>query len=1416
MSLSPTQTWKDTAAAGEARPVLLFEFKPTVLYDEKNFRGDWAEGSSVSDLDLDHPTDELRLETTEIVSAAKQEKHQAERHFFVGTIRFPGKSGVTEPIWMLSAAQTVKFSTAFKLEKLYLGLENEGNHYKAGSKISILTNFRSLSKRPRVDSASTIAGIFAKADVIDEIVIDHSLDGESADDGGPTFEVDSKSRKWRVFDYSQKNIWMPGSNTPCAIVISANNQNMIEYLKLRVGSSRSDYVDGQFYLYNSECSKFLEPDQSMAFKFEGLGYEETGSGVWSFDVGAAPGDNDVGELELRHVEPPGTSLVFRKRESSDNATWGDWAIVSDSSSITRRYVQLEVSFKASSDKLQTPRVFSMRAVYRRSVKFLMASRPLFGYPHLVAEAPDYSAEGDPLSGAAKTTDTSRIVMLDPGGMLSNLFGLYNLQNDEIIVSLGFDADGFLETDYLPFKTIWIEDWAPADGQVIVQGYDQQVLFKEAQAPTPDDPPEQTEEIHFSLMNPADIKRELLRRARIRPSRIDAASFAALESAFDWQLSHVIEGPTGLQKVDQELNKHLLAFQIVNESGRWAVRYVDFSASAAATLDSDDPLAGSERYYPGWRFLRNVVVVLYGGVGQDDKEYRGLSPDFDEASKKAHKTYSADKLHSEFIPATEDARSTTGAPMTVARRRLNLQKDGVRTIEFSTHLKFAYLQIGDHINLTSSLYSRPGADSPNPLLVMILRKNIDSNLGAVHWTGLILLDAEQSEGSTPTVEPPQNVTVTVGGDGSVSWAWDASADDTGAANQQYELFQRLSHLDAWGTKKLTKTATGAADYSQSDSDFSDLVAYDFGVRFVDSAGRASAIVTVENRLLTDVVPSAPAVGEWGAAPLPGQVEIYTISDVSGAHHYNVYSRVVGSDLWVLCGSIPTGLNRRDSFIFTPPNPYSSSGRWIGFRLRTVDKWSQESVDSAVKIMTYIPLMTHDEALSAPTFGNGTYPLISREAIGPHQGFTITLKILAPSGEEDKVDRYEMRRRNDGGTDQASWSDWQSLPDCLVKQEDDSLPAPRAVFYDNTDKMLKPTWYYQYQARAIGKNNVPGAWSSSDTVQLTEDTTGPDQPTITVTNHVGVNIIQLSKPAISGGSCPDFSHAKIEGNENGAGWQILDEHYADLTFVHSVDESDLEVNWSYRVTYYDHSGNASTTSAASANKKHKKATKAFLSSAITWSGNELHVTSSTVFDSDVEIQGVLKAAGGIKTSTGSERIELGNLAGNDRLSVFIDGTERGILRSDGNNCQLEINSKSGNHNAIYHHRLITLKYLTNTEAVLGVGGAGGGYCTVYKVGGNNWGSLQYDKLTINNTKVVGTRQTTFGAADTSNHQHGYTPITLTENNNSGSADIIPVTHLLVEFVDLHNRFNELEAAYRALAEEFNKMRTGAMEHGLYEDS
>ena len=121
-----------------------------------------------------------------------------------------------------------------------------------------------------------------------------------------------------------------------------------------------------------------------------------------------------------------------------------------------------------------------------------------------------------------------------------------------------------------------------------------------------------------------------------------------------------------------------------------------------------------------------VQFFYGGSGTDETKYKAMVvSETSTEEPESFKEKSVDKFFSQFILYRNKDNTIA---LDIARRRKQLQCNGLRKIEFSTRLDWVHLQIGDHVKLESKLYKRAGAVEPNPLLVMITRKNIDRNLG----------------------------------------------------------------------------------------------------------------------------------------------------------------------------------------------------------------------------------------------------------------------------------------------------------------------------------------------------------------------------------------------------------------------------------------------------------------------------------------------------------------------------------------------------------------------------------------------------------------------------------------------------------------------------------------------------------------
>lgn len=1210
MALTPTSRWNAEAVSGRSEPVLKFEFNPTVAYDELNCRSDWYGGEDDGNLDVDHQSEQLRLLRNRTTDHEECQLRQ-NKDFWPIMEKYDAQR-VHAGYTLGRLVQIFRSDSSFKLKELHMSI-NYREDYTGRLTVRILTGLsEAIADRSQHTGASHVDRVLEGARELGKLEIDFSSKVPVATDDDPF-------GRWVVLDFSKDNIWIPGGDIPCAIVLEATDGKRSDVLWIQGSENEQSYSKGSLYWGIPNRKRYWLQEGNLAFKFKIDAFAQSGEGTWILDMGKDRPQGAEGELEIRYCEPEGTLAKFWITESDSSTSVNKWRRVSDGSAVSKRYIKLKATLFSDKFGIDTPRILSIRAAFKQKVNWLLASRPMFGYPNLVAEAPDYSAEGDPLSGSASATDTSRIVLMDPGGIASELFSSYNMKNDKVNIWLGFDSPEFIDhggaeaADWLPFKTVWIEDWQPGEGKLEVHCYDQQIRFRKAQAPFQADSPEQNEEIHYDRANPARVKYDLLRRAGIRRSEIDYdhaegtlapvgdtdQSFTRLGKAFDWEVNYGLARPTGLETVDSELNRHLLAFQLVDERGKWVVRYADFNCdynlqegwrryeTALPTVENEHLAAGSETFSPGLKHLRNWGLVYFGGSGGDGAAYSCLTVSPGPVSAKAHKESATDKLYSAFIPA--DREDQAGS---VALRRRLMQQGGVRTVQFTTGLRYAHLQIGEHINFNSNFYRRPGAISPNPLLVMITRKNIDSNLSAIHWAGIVLLDAEQTASEEYQFNPPSDLLVSPLGEGTASWTWQAAVNEQSSGVDSYELFQRLSNMRDWGAPVASVEADGSAAYEWTGSAYDEALQYDCGVRSVHISGARSPVVSYDNMVLTGPVPDAPGGDDWQIRSEPGCLIVSMINQVNGATSYRLFV-LVGED-WLEQGIFTFG----EKFVYEVPNPYGSGIHKLA--ISAASRWGKSEM-SEHKFQRNRPLDPSSFVPTAPQFdsGGGTFPLISRLPVGSYHAFSIIVRFSPLQSEADMIGRYELERRNKLDQGGEEWSVWSGLTEYIIKQ-DDLTPTPYVIHYDNTDSRLKPGHIYQYRVRAVSRWEVPGEWSEIEGVLLTDDTTGPDQPTVTLYEETGRTRLVISEPAIGGGPCPDFSHFVVEGQPSGGAWEVLDPHWTNTVFFHTGPDSDLEVDWDYRVTALDHSGNASPTGAAQQPGKKKKVSTTSLADSVVGTG------------------------------------------------------------------------------------------------------------------------------------------------------------------------------------------------------------------------
>jgi len=490
---------------------------------------------------------------------------------------------------------------------------------------------------------------------------------------------------------------------------------------------------------------------------------------------------------------------------------------------------------------------------------------------------------------------------------------------------------------------------------------------------------------------------------------------------------------------------------------------------------------------------------------------------------------------------------------------------------------------------------------------------------------------------------------------------------------------------------------------------------------------------ENTLLASAVPDAPT---WTLTPIQGGWQITITSYTAGSLKYELCKYNQPRDSWLPYATFSETRNSSGEGALIS-NVYAadpSVETYSRFKLRVITATDQSELSAEQADWSKPDPSTVDspESTFAPTLPSegGTYPILTAKGVsGGDYKFDVELKIIPPVGYEDYIDRIEIERRDNGS---GSYGAWENVGTKSITIR----PATHILSWKNSDAIFVPGVTYQWRVQCVAV--APGGhifysnWSDSLTKEITDDITPPDKPTLIVVQHPLGLLLEISTPAESGGECKDFSHFKIEGNK-GAGWVELEGHHSTTFYLHNLANSAMSETWQYRVTAYDRAGNASTVSDASAGKSPELlgsscfqadcistshvdftvigtgnivATVNASSEGLTISsdvlnitGDMLHITSDTVFDSNVEIQGILKSTGGIKTSaSGDNRIEIGTWDGKEQIRMFSGGSETVNFWTDSGLAYFTIND--GTWATDMRGDMFRLRSGANTRCVLNV--------------------------------------------------------------------------------------------------------------------
>jgi|GEM_PF-4578376 len=381
------------------------------------------------------------------------------------------------------------------------------------------------------------------------------------------------------------------------------------------------YAGGDLrYAINSGPSTVAPPNTDLTFEITMLPrYQASGSVSMKLDLGQVP--TDPGEWVLEDVRDAGSAIVYQAWSSATGAFAGEetpLGVIVDGQAISdlKRYFKVTATLTPSADFLATPKVVKIKANFDIWDRYCLKDTYLEFkgdvFPPIVMSIPQIQYVMDLLAGKA-SIGTVEIPFQDEGFLEETLVNYY-LKNNEIAISLGFDADGWGFEDYVQMWRGNIVNWKRSPGLITLKCADWAVLTKKD---IPVEDPVTGAVIPLSYDgHPQDLKKDILRNkigmreAQIHLQSLDDNKVKALLAG--WRFLRTISQPTDAWTLLQELGRHTQTVLIPREDGKLFDYLFDPTQPHVAEFGDNEVLLRSVAFDAQMdTTLVNIAIVYYG-------------------------------------------------------------------------------------------------------------------------------------------------------------------------------------------------------------------------------------------------------------------------------------------------------------------------------------------------------------------------------------------------------------------------------------------------------------------------------------------------------------------------------------------------------------------------------------------------------------------------------------------------------------------------------------------------------------------------------------------------------------------------------------------------------------------------------------
>lgn len=426
---------------------------------------------------------------------------------------------------------------------------------------------------------------------------------------------------WIEADFSARNRRLdPGTYKVFVTQSAVAQEGSADILSAFVGSP-DPYAGGSFrYGNNVVPSTFDLANSDLTFEVTMLPrYQSTGSISIKLDLGLTPAD--PGEWVLEDIRDDGSSISYQAWSSATGAFAGEetnLGTIVDGQTISnlKRYYKVTATLTASADNLTTPKVLKIKGNFDIWDRYCLKDSALVykdtPLPPIVVSVPQIQYQIDILEGKASISKVS-VDFLDDG-FLEEAIVNYYLRNNEIVIYIGFDADGWGFEDYIQFWRGNIVDWKRRPGIITLECADWAVLSKK-DIPVEDSTTGAIIPLAYDA-HPMDIEKDILQnKINMRDSQIHFQSIDDAKASANltgWRFLRTISKPSDAWKFLQEINQNCGVVLIPREDGKlYAYLFDTATAHVAEFGDNEVKLRSASFDARMEQTLINQAIVYYG-------------------------------------------------------------------------------------------------------------------------------------------------------------------------------------------------------------------------------------------------------------------------------------------------------------------------------------------------------------------------------------------------------------------------------------------------------------------------------------------------------------------------------------------------------------------------------------------------------------------------------------------------------------------------------------------------------------------------------------------------------------------------------------------------------------------------------------